>query len=109
MNELTRNKLKENATRILEFQSLELGVQSLVKPLLNKTFQSTLKLLEVISEYGDEGITYQELGEIVGHHPTSVSQKLNALDDGGYPLILDDESARIESIHTGRFRRKVSI
>lgn len=71
-------KLKEQGEAIAYFRSLHLDEQNKLWPLLSTGVRRTLELLDAIA---DEPRTYAELGAIVEAHPTTISQKLNALSE----------------------------
>ncbi|MCT7957254.1 ArsR family transcriptional regulator [Laspinema palackyanum] len=102
MNQETVEKLKELAKSIAYFQSLHPDEQTKLWPLLNKSVQSTIELLEAIS---DQPRTYAELAAIIQLHPNTVSQKLNALSESFYIELGTNTAYAPPSKKGGRMRR----
>ncbi|CAD5988669.1 hypothetical protein PCC9214_05435 (plasmid) [Planktothrix tepida] len=99
MEDSFRKKLTEQAKLIAKFQELEQKEREWLFPLLSKGVRNTLELLDLIS---DRPLTFEEIATELDIHPTTVTQKLNALVAGGYPLALTDKTAFAE---TGRPRK----
>ena len=78
MNQETVEKLKKLAKSIVYFQSLHPDEQEILWPLLNKSVQSSIELLNAIS---DQPRTYGEIAAITQLHPNTVAPKLNVLSD----------------------------
>lgn len=99
MDDSIRQRLTEQAKLIAKFQELESKEREWLLPLLSPGIKNTLKLLDLIS---DRPLTFEEIATELDIHPTTVTQKLNALVAGGYPLALTDKTAFAE---TGRPRK----
>lgn len=99
MDEKVRQRLAENALAIEKFRALAPSEQEWLLPLLTKGILSTLKILDMIS---GERLTFEEIGEGVGLSPITVSQKLNALAQGGMAIDLSEAAAYAP---TGRPRK----
>ena len=99
MENAYREKLTEQAQSIAKFQELAEDERQWLFPLLSKGVRNTLELLDLIS---DQPLTFEEMATELNIHPTTVTQKLNALVEGGYPLVLTDKTAFAE---TGRPRK----
>lgn len=90
MDDSIRIKLIQVAKAIEEFRSLELTEQLWLMPLLNKGIQSTLEILDLISE---EPLSYEEIATELDINEQTVRQKLNALSIGGYLIDLTETTA----------------
>ena len=99
LDEKVRQRLSENALAIEKFRALTPNEQEWLLPLLTKGILSTLKILDMIS---GERLTFEEIGEAVGLSPITVSQKLNALAQGGMSIDLSESAAYAP---TGRPRK----
>jgi predicted transcriptional regulator len=102
MNQETIENLKELNKSIAYFQSLHPDEQKMLWPLLGKSVQSTIELLEAISE---QPRTYAELAEITEYHPNTVSQKLNALSEFFNIQLGSNKAYAPPSKEGGRMRR----
>lgn len=71
-------KLREQGEAIAYFRDLHPDEQDKLWPLLSRGVKRTLELLDAIA---DQPRTYEELAAIAKCHPTTVSQKLNALSE----------------------------
>lgn len=83
-------RLKERAEAIAGFRELAIEEQEWLFPLLSRGIRNTLEMLDIIS---DQPLTFEEIAHELDLHPMSVSQKLNALAAGGYPIDLTENSA----------------
>lgn len=90
MQNAAREKLREKAEAIAKFRELAIEEQEWLFPLLTQGIRNTLELLDLISE---TPLTYEEIASELGIHPSTVTQKLNALAEGGYPLDLAETTA----------------
>lgn len=102
MDDKVRQRLSENALAIEKFRDLHPTEREWLVPLLSKGVRSTLEILDLIET---ERLTYSEIGHLLGLSPTTVSQKLNALANGGMSLELSETAAYAP---TGRPRRLAS-
>ena len=69
-------------------------------PLLNRGVQSSIEILELIAE---KPLTFEEIAEEMEMNHNTISQKLNALIDGGYSGLTLTESTAFAQI--GRCRK----
>lgn len=101
MHDDYRAKLKRVAPAYLFFfQELQPWEQAGIWLLLPTGVQKTIEIIESIQ---DCPRTYKELATLHEQSVVTISQKLNALSEGGFPLILDSESAEASiSIKAGR-------
>jgi response regulator of citrate/malate metabolism len=99
MDDAYRKKLTKLAKAIAKFQELEEEERYWLRPLLNKGIQSTLDILDLIA---DRPLSFEEIATELGINQNTVTQKLNSLLEGGYPLTLTDQTAFAE---TGRPRK----
>ena len=99
MDDLYREKLERMALSIAKFQNLAEEERIWLLPLLSRGIKSTLEILELIAE---RPMTFEEIAIELDLNPATVSQKLNSLAAGGYPLDLKDGRA---SAPTGRPRK----
>jgi predicted transcriptional regulator len=91
--------LEKMADLYQQFMELEPHERKWLKEMLHGGRKLTVEILEVISE---ESLTYEEIADRVGCSPTTVTQKLNALARGGFPVNLSATTAILE---TGRPRK----
>lgn len=106
MDSVAIHKLKERADAIAKFRELTIEEQEWIFPLLSRGIQATIELLDIISE---KPLTYEEIADELDIHPTTVTQKLNALAAGGYPLDLTDVSAFAPTGRPRKLARKADI
>lgn len=99
MDERTRNRLCENALAIEKFRCLDPKEKEWLLPLLNRGIHSTIEMLDLIAE---EKKTFEEIAQILGLHPHTIAQKLNALAQGGMAIDLTSSAAYAP---TGRPRK----
>lgn len=99
MNTDTRDKLIENAGLIEKFHNLHPAEKDWLFPLLNRSIRTTVEMLELIAQ---ERRSFEEIAGLINCHPQTVSQKINALIEGG---MLIDLSAKGAIAPTGRPRK----
>jgi len=99
MDDAYREKLRSLAIAFVKFQELDNEEKDWLKPLLSKGILKTLDILDLIA---DRPLTFEEIAIELGINQCTVTQKLNALSEGGYPLVLTDKTAFSE---TGRPRK----
>lgn len=99
MDERVRNRLIEQALAIEKFRNLHAEEQDWLFPMLNRSIQTTIDILDAIA---NERKTFEEIAGDLGIHPQTVSQKLNALANGGMALDLSQTAAYAP---TGRPRK----
>jgi response regulator of citrate/malate metabolism len=90
MNQDTITKLKALAPSIEQFRNLQPQEQEWLLPCLHQTARTALGILDTIT---NQALTYEEIANICQLHPTSVKQILNALDDGGCRISLNEKTA----------------
>lgn len=99
MNTGTIKRLKLAAPSIEKFRHLESEEQAWVKPLLSKTTQTALLILDSIEQ---TSLTYEEIADACELHVNSVKQILSALAEGGCSIDMND---RMAFARTGRPRK----
>lgn len=99
MEDAYREKLRTIAIALAKFQDLEEAEREWLKPLLSRGTQKTLELLDLIAE---RPLTFEEIAIELEISQSTVTQKLNALFAGGYPLTLTEKTAIAQ---TGRPRK----
>ncbi|MGL5196191.1 MAG: hypothetical protein ACRC8Y_21600 [Chroococcales cyanobacterium] len=102
MNQETVQKLKKLAKSIVYFQSLHSDEQDILWPLLNRSVQSSIELLNAIS---DKPRTYAEIAAMTKLHPNTVAQKLNVLSDFFYIKFGTNTAYAPSSKKGGRLRK----
>lgn len=90
MNTQTIEKLQELAPAIERFRNLSPREQEWMAPLLAPIVKSALNILDCIEE---QELSYLEIANTCGMHPTSISQILNALADGGCSISFRSKAA----------------
>jgi predicted transcriptional regulator len=99
MDDTARLGLTAKAKAIEQFMELEASEREWIFPLLNRGVQSSIEILELIAE---KPLTFEEIAEEMDMNHNTISQKLNALIDGGYGLTLTESTAFAK---TGRWRK----
>lgn len=99
MDESFRHRLTEQALAIEKFRNLAPTEQEWLRPMLSRGFKSTLALLDEIAE---ERKTFEEIAMALEINPQTVTQKLNALLQGGIAIDLTGTAAYAP---TGRPRK----
>lgn len=99
MDEAARDRLVEMAEAIEKFRRLHPAEQEWLYPLLNRNVRTALEILAAIS---GNMKSFEEIADLVGLHPHTVSQKLNALVEGGVSV---DMTATGAKARTGRPRK----
>lgn len=84
------NRLTEYADKYYEFMKLTEEEQQWIMLLLSRGVKTTIKILKLIS---NRPMTFAEIAEEVDCNPQTVTQKLNALSKGGFPIELTETSA----------------
>lgn len=103
MHDTARQKLTELADSYYEFLKLTEAEQKWLLPLFSRGSRTTLEMLKLIAE---QPMTFEEIALELGIHQQTVTQKLNALAQGGFPIELRDSSAFAP---TGRLRKLARI
>jgi len=96
------NRLQKNAKFYYEFLSLDDADQEWLTPGLSKSAISTIKILKLLLE---RAYTFEELASETGMNIQSISQRLNALSDGGIPLDLQQGGAFLKIGRTRKLAR----
>lgn len=99
MDDIVRYRLMDSALAIEKFRQLSPNEQDWIHPLLSKSVRSTLEILDLIAI---EKLTFEDIGRTLGLSPVTVSQKLNALAQGGMAIDLSETAAYAP---TGRPRK----
>ena len=100
MDDTARLGLRAKAKAIEQFMELEAAEREWIFPLLNRGVQSSIEILELIVE---KPLTFEEIAEEMDMNHNTISQKLNALIDGGYSGLTLTESTAFAQ--TGRCRK----
>lgn len=90
MHETFRRRLIEQGLSIEKFRCLHPTEQEWLLPMLSRGVKSTLALLDEIAE---EKKTFEEIAAALGISPQTVTQKLNALLQGGIAIDLTETAA----------------
>ncbi|MDF0556373.1 HTH domain-containing protein [Kamptonema sp. UHCC 0994] len=90
MHDDQREKICALAKTIYKFQSLEDSEKKWIKPLLSRGIVKTLEMLDLIE---GNTLTFEEIADDLQIHPTTVTQRINALIEGGYPISLNGKTA----------------
>lgn len=97
MDDTARLGLRGKAKAIEQFMELEASEREWIFPLLNRGVQSCIEIIELIAE---KPLTFEEIAEEMDMNHNTISQKLNALIDGGYSGLTVTESTAFAQ--TGR-------
>ncbi len=81
MDDTARLGLTVKAKAIEQFMELEPSEKEWIFPLLNRGVQSSIEIIELIAE---KPLTFEEIADEIDINPHTITQKLNALIDGGY-------------------------
>jgi DNA-binding transcriptional ArsR family regulator len=96
------SKIEDLALNYHAFYQLDDSAKVVVLHLLSRGVLSTLELIGLIY---DTSITFEEVAISLGINHSTVTQKLSALKNGGFPLDMDDTTA---IYRTGRPRELIS-
>lgn len=99
MDEAAKERLVEIAGAIEKFRQLDSQEQEWLYPLLSRNVKTTLEILDAIS---GKMKSFEEIALLVGLHPHTVSEKLNALAQGGVSINMTATGA---VARTGRPRK----
>lgn len=97
----TSDRLKGGALFIEKFRTLADSEQEWLMELL-KVGKSALLALRILDAISDNPLTFEEIADICECNPQTVSQILNALEQGGMTIQLNEFSAFAP---TGRLRK----
>jgi len=100
MDDTVRFRLRAKAKAIEKFRELDISEKEGMFPLLNRGVQSCIEIIELIAE---KPLTFEEIADEMDMNPNTISQKVNALIDGGYSGITLTESTAFAQ--TGRCRK----
>lgn len=92
-------RLQEFADSYYEFLKLSEEEKKWLLPLMSRESKSTIKMLEMIA---DSPKTFEEIAFELNCNVQTVTQKLNALAKGGFPIELTD---KVAFAPTGRPRK----
>lgn len=95
-------KIEALAKNYHAFYQLDDSVKDVVLPLLSRGVISTIELIDLIY---DTSLTFEEIAASLGINHSTVTQKLNALKNGGFPLDMDETTV---IYRTGRPRKLIS-
>lgn len=90
MNQDTCDKIRDSASFFTKYFELSVQEQQWIYPALNKSFQSTIEIIELII---DSPMTYDVMSETLGVNKNTIIQKINALSEGGFPIEINLEKA----------------
>ncbi|MEH1828230.1 MAG: helix-turn-helix domain-containing protein [Nostoc sp.] len=99
----TADRLKEGALAIEKFRTLADSEQEWLLELL-KVGKSAILALKILDAISANPLTFEEIADICECNPQTVSQMLNALEQGGMTIQMDETSAYAP---TGRLRKLV--
>ncbi|MBN3951899.1 MAG: hypothetical protein HWQ38_37735 [Nostoc sp. NMS7] len=97
----TADRLKEGALAIEKFRTLADPEQEWLMELL-KVGKSAVLALKILDTISTNPLTFEEIAHICECNPQTVSQILNALEQGGMTIQMDETSAYAP---TGRPRK----
>ncbi len=100
MDDTARLGLTAKAKAIEQLMELEVSEREWIFPLLNRGVQPSIEMLELIAE---KPLTFEEIAEEMDINHNTISQKLNALIDGGYSGLTLTESTAFAK--NGRCRK----
>jgi predicted ArsR family transcriptional regulator len=100
MDDTARLGLRAKAKAIEEFMELEASEREWIFPLLNRGVQSSIEILELIAE---KPLTFEEIADEMDMNPNTITQKLNALIEGGYNGLTLTQTTAFS--WTGRYRK----
>lgn len=100
MDDTARLGLTGKAKAIEQLMELEASEREWIFPLLNRGVQSSIEIIELIAE---KPLTFEEIADEMDMNPHTITQKLNALIDGGYSGLTLTESTAFS--WTGRHRK----
>ena len=100
MDDTARLGLRAKARAIEQFMELEASEREWIFPLLKRGVQSSIEILELIAE---KPLTFDEIADEMDMNQNTITQKLNALIDGGYSGLTLSESTAFS--WTGRYRK----
>lgn len=100
-----RDRLIREAIAIEQFRNLHPEEQEWLLPLLSRGVRSTVETLNLVS---DKIMTFEEVGKELGINSQTVSQKLNALAQGGIDIQLTDMAAFAPIGRLRKLARKLS-
>ncbi len=98
MNQSTYNKIVALTPMIEQFRHLEKNEQAWLKPLMNKTVATAIRVLSMIE---DKELSYEEISDELQIHINTAKQILAALEEGGASIKVSGRAAYAE---TGRLR-----
>ena len=100
MDDTARLRLRAKAKAIEQFMELEASEREWIFPLLNRGVQSSIEILELIEE---KPFTFEEIADEMDMNSQTITQKLNALIDGGYSGLTLTQTTAFS--WTGRHRK----
>ena len=100
MDDTARLGLRVKAKAIEQFMELEAAEREWIFPLLNRGVQSSIDILELIAE---KPLTFEEIADEMDMNPNTITQKLNALIEGGYKGLTLTQTTAFS--WTGRHRK----
>ncbi|MEG4201736.1 ArsR family transcriptional regulator [Microcoleus sp. Pol12A5] len=100
MDDTARLGLTAKAKAIEQFMELEASEREWIFPLLNRGVQSSIEIIELIAE---KPLTFEEIADEMDMSHHTITQKLNALIDGGYSGLTLTASTAFS--WTGRHRK----
>lgn len=102
MNKDTYEKIRASTAFLTKYYELDETDQAWIYTGLDKTFQSTIEMIDLIT---NRQLTYKEIAKTLGINFNTVTQKINALIEGGFPIEADTKKAFYQ---VGRKRKSVS-
>lgn len=101
MNQATADRLGELSENLDKFLELHPDDQEWIFPLLGKPEQRTILILQAIQ---GRYLTYNEIANYVGCHPSTIKTTLYALQDKGYSSLEQDKTGKWTTPKGGRYR-----
>ena len=98
MNSETYNKIVALTPMLVQFQHLEPQERAWLEPLLNKSVQTAIAILDKISQ---REMTYKEVADDLNLNSQTAQQIINALSEGGANIQIKAKAAQAA---TGRLR-----
>ncbi len=98
MNKSTYNKIVALAPMIAQFREIEQSEQAWLKPMMNPTVITALKIIELIEQ---REMTYAEIADELQIHKNTIKQIIAALEEGGVAIRV---SGKVALAETGRLR-----
>ncbi|MCC5644742.1 hypothetical protein LC607_17715 [Nostoc sp. CHAB 5824] len=90
MNQDTYTKIEKAVPFLVKYFELDQTEQAWIYPYLDKSLRTTIGILNLII---DSSLSYEEIAFDLKINTNTVIQKINALDNGGFPLEIKADKA----------------